>query len=264
MPLPLPRRSCSLSTTPPSRRGTRRADAGHRGGTAGEDVCGKDGTRRGHSAGDGGRGIGVGGVAFRGGVRRLFRPPPGGTAHLDVVRAGLETPVKTDPDLPNLLALAQVCLLWETLEATPPTWSLSITATVSMTRAKSPGSPSGRGSRTNSRSPSSESVLRMGCRSGRRTSEAFRRGSGRCAAGRRSRGPGGAARSTVRFLLGESGQLRYAGPTVRLHRRGADPIGNPLTIPHRRTALDREKPLDGPQGASPSTRPGCGMLIGPR
>ena len=59
----------------------------------------------------------------------------------------------------------------------------------------------------------------------------------------------------VRFLLGESGQLRYAGPTARLDGRGVNPIGNPWISPHRRTALDREKPLDGPPGASPSTRP---------
>jgi hypothetical protein len=65
----------------------------------------------------------------------------------------------------------------------------------------------------------------------------------------------------VRFLLGESGQLRYAGRTARLAGRGANLIGNPWITPHRRTALDRERPLDGLPGASPSTRPRCGALI---
>ena len=65
------------------------------------------------------------------------------------------------------------------------------------------------------------------------------------------------------FLLGESGELRYAGPTARPDGQGANSIGNPWIPPHRRTALDRERPLDGPQGASPSTRPRLGTLIAP-
>ena len=66
------------------------------------------------------------------------------------------------------------------------------------------------------------------------------------------------------FLLGESGPLRYAEPTARLHGHGAHSIGNPWTAPHRRTVLDRERTLDGPQGASPSTRPRTATLIAPR
>ena len=37
---------------------------------------------------------------------------------LDVVRNGLEAAVKTDPDIPNLLALAQVCFIWGDIRAT--------------------------------------------------------------------------------------------------------------------------------------------------
>jgi hypothetical protein len=45
---------------------------------------------------------------------RYHENPP----HLDVIRAGLEKAVKTDPDLSNLLALAQVCFLWGDIRAT--------------------------------------------------------------------------------------------------------------------------------------------------
>jgi hypothetical protein len=49
-------------------------------------------------------------AAFSG---RYQEDPP----HLDMIRAGLETAVKTDPDLSNLLALAQVCFLWGDIRA---------------------------------------------------------------------------------------------------------------------------------------------------
>ncbi|HSB80746.1 MAG TPA: tetratricopeptide repeat protein [Candidatus Methylomirabilis sp.] len=45
---------------------------------------------------------------------RYHEDPP----RLDVIRAGLETAVKTDPDVPNLLALAQVCFIWGDIRAT--------------------------------------------------------------------------------------------------------------------------------------------------
>ena len=107
---------------------------------------------------------------------------------------------------------AGLLLHWRSgVEVTPPTWSLSNAATVSMTREKSPGSRSERGSMTSSRSPSSHAVLRRGYRSERRTSEACQRGSGRCPAGPHISDPGGAPRPEVKFLLGESHQLRYAG-----------------------------------------------------
>ncbi len=44
---------------------------------------------------------------------RYQEDPP----RLNVIRAGLEAAVKTDPDLPNLLALAQVCFLWGDIRA---------------------------------------------------------------------------------------------------------------------------------------------------
>lgn len=46
--------------------------------------------------------------------RRYHEDPP----HLDVIRAGLVEGVKTDPNLPNLLALAQVCFIWGDIRAT--------------------------------------------------------------------------------------------------------------------------------------------------
>ncbi|HSB71059.1 MAG TPA: tetratricopeptide repeat protein [Candidatus Methylomirabilis sp.] len=39
-------------------------------------------------------------------------------ARLDAIRAELEEAVKTDPDVPNLLALAQVCFIWGDIRAT--------------------------------------------------------------------------------------------------------------------------------------------------
>jgi hypothetical protein len=45
---------------------------------------------------------------------RYHEDPP----HLDVIRAGLEEAVKTDPDLSNLLALAQLCFLWGDIRGT--------------------------------------------------------------------------------------------------------------------------------------------------
>lgn len=45
---------------------------------------------------------------------RYHEDPP----HLDVLRAGLEQAVETDPDLPNLLALAKVCFLSGDIRAT--------------------------------------------------------------------------------------------------------------------------------------------------
>ena len=38
-------------------------------------------------------------------------------ARLDAIRTGLEEAVKTDPDVPNLLALAQVCFIWGDIRA---------------------------------------------------------------------------------------------------------------------------------------------------
>jgi tetratricopeptide (TPR) repeat protein len=45
---------------------------------------------------------------------RYHEDPP----RLDVIRTGLESAVKTDPDIPNLLALAQVCFIWGDIRAT--------------------------------------------------------------------------------------------------------------------------------------------------
>ena len=45
---------------------------------------------------------------------RYHEDPP----RLDVIRAGLEEAVKTDPDVPNLLALAQACFIWGDIRAT--------------------------------------------------------------------------------------------------------------------------------------------------
>ncbi|MFI5342490.1 MAG: tetratricopeptide repeat protein [Candidatus Methylomirabilales bacterium] len=45
---------------------------------------------------------------------RYHEDPP----RLDVIRTGLEAAVKTDPDVPNLLALAQVCFIWGDIRAT--------------------------------------------------------------------------------------------------------------------------------------------------
>jgi tetratricopeptide (TPR) repeat protein len=45
---------------------------------------------------------------------RYHEDPP----HLDDLRAGLAKAVATDPDLPNLLALAQTCFLWGDIRAT--------------------------------------------------------------------------------------------------------------------------------------------------
>ena len=45
---------------------------------------------------------------------RYHEDPP----HLDVLRTGLHRAVATDPDLLNLLALAQVCFLWGDIRAT--------------------------------------------------------------------------------------------------------------------------------------------------
>jgi len=44
---------------------------------------------------------------------RYHEDPP----RLDAIRAGLDEAVKTDPDLPNLLALAQVCFIWGDIRA---------------------------------------------------------------------------------------------------------------------------------------------------
>lgn len=44
---------------------------------------------------------------------RYHEDPP----RLDTIQAGLEAAVKTDPDLPNLLALAQVCFIWGDIRA---------------------------------------------------------------------------------------------------------------------------------------------------
>jgi hypothetical protein len=44
---------------------------------------------------------------------RYHEDPP----HLDVLRTGLERAVQTDPDLPNLVALAKVCFLWGDVRA---------------------------------------------------------------------------------------------------------------------------------------------------
>ena len=106
-----------------------------------------------------------------------------------------------------------------------------------MTREKSSGSPSGRGSRTNSRSPSSDSVLRMGYRSGRRTSEAFRRGSGRCPTGRRSCGPGGAARFSAWGIRVAALRWAYKPST----RAGSELYRQPLDSP---ASADRSRPRE--------------------
>jgi hypothetical protein len=44
---------------------------------------------------------------------RYHENPP----HLDALRAGLKCAVETDPDLPNLVALAKVCFLWGDVRA---------------------------------------------------------------------------------------------------------------------------------------------------
>jgi len=139
--------------------------------------------------------------------KRLLVPEPGDPSRIRMAPpfSGIETPFRVTVQGRAYYANCAV-------EATPPTWSLSITATVSMTRAKSPGSPSGRGSKANSRSSSSESVLRRGYRSGRRTSEAFRGGSGRFPVGRRSCGPGGAARFSAWGIRGAALRWPHSPP----------------------------------------------------
>ncbi len=52
---------------------------------------------------------------------RYHEHPP----HLDALRVGLERAVEADPDLPNLVALAQVCFLWGDVRATTPDQKLA-------------------------------------------------------------------------------------------------------------------------------------------
>ncbi len=127
------------------------------------------------------------------------------------------------------------------MEATPPRWSLSITATVSMTRAKSPGSPSGRGSKTSSRSSPSESVLRRGYRSGGRISEAFRKGSAKCPAGRRSCGPGGAARFSAWRIRVAALRWPYSPPARARSELYRQPLDSPASADRSRPREDSRR-----------------------
>ena len=110
-----------------------------------------------------------------------------------------------------------------------------------MTRAKSPGSPSGRGSKTSSRSPSSDSVLRRGYRSGRRTPEAFRRGAGRCPAGRRSCGPGGAGRFSAWGIRVAALRWAYSPPTRARSELYRQPLDSPASADRSRPREDSRR-----------------------
>ena len=151
------------------------------------------------------------------------------------------------------------------LGATPPRWSLSTMPTVSMTRERPPGLP------LRERQRDEPPTVRFGSSPEHGLPEP-----GTNLGGLQPGPPTGAwldvahavqasRRGLSRgFFLGNRASCAMLAHTARLRLEERHTIGNPSTTPHRRPTLDRERTLDGPPGASPRTRPRCGVPIAPR